>query len=95
MKGDIEKSCRLRIATYRDGVKRKGDKIGMDYNSYIVCMCIIMRWSRNRSASWAQISDLLIIITDTMGHYISTWCPLGEWVAVELHYKEHIGKGPL
>ena len=24
-----EKSCRLRMATYRDGVKRKGDKIGM------------------------------------------------------------------
>ena len=24
-----EKSCRLRIGTYRDGVKRKGYKIGM------------------------------------------------------------------
>ena len=24
-----ENSCRLRMATYRDGVKRKGDKIGM------------------------------------------------------------------
>ena len=24
-----EKSCRLKMATYRDGVKRKGDKIGM------------------------------------------------------------------
>ena len=24
-----EKSCRLRIGAYRDGVKRKGDKIGM------------------------------------------------------------------
>ena len=24
-----EKFCRLRMATYRDGVKRKGDKIGM------------------------------------------------------------------
>ena len=24
-----EKSCRLRMATYRDDVKRKGDKIGM------------------------------------------------------------------
>ena len=24
-----EKSCRLRMGTYRDGVKRKGDKIGM------------------------------------------------------------------
>ena len=24
-----EKSFRLRMATYRDGVKRKGDKIGM------------------------------------------------------------------
>ena len=24
-----EKSCRLRMATYRDGVKRKRDKIGM------------------------------------------------------------------
>ena len=24
-----EKYCRLRMATYRDGVKRKGDKIGM------------------------------------------------------------------
>ena len=36
-----EKSGRLRMATYRDGVKRnKGDKIG---NSHIVCMCIIMR----------------------------------------------------
>ena len=24
-----EKSCRLRMGTYRDGVKRKRDKIGM------------------------------------------------------------------
>ena len=24
-----EKSCRLRMGTYRDGVKRRGDKIGM------------------------------------------------------------------
>ena len=24
-----KKSCRLKMATYRDGVKRKGDKIGM------------------------------------------------------------------
>ena len=24
------------------------------YNSHIVCMCIIMRWSRNLSASWAE-----------------------------------------
>ena len=24
-----EKSCRLRMGAYRDGVKRKGDKIGM------------------------------------------------------------------
>ena len=24
-----EKSCRLKMATYRDGVKSKGDKIGM------------------------------------------------------------------
>ena len=24
-----EKSCRLTIGAYRDGVKRKGDKIGM------------------------------------------------------------------
>ena len=24
-----KKSCRLRMATYRDDVKRKGDKIGM------------------------------------------------------------------
>ena len=24
-----EKSCRLRMGTYRDGVKMKGDKIGM------------------------------------------------------------------
>ena len=28
--------------------------MGWDYNSHIVCMCIIMRWSRNRSASWAE-----------------------------------------
>ena len=25
--------------------------MGWEYNSHIVCMCIIMRWSRNRSAS--------------------------------------------
>ena len=37
-----ETSCRLRTATYRDGVKRKRDQIGM---GYIVCMCIIMRRS--------------------------------------------------
>ena len=42
------------MATYRDGVKRKGDKIGMENNSHIVFMCIIMRWSRNRSASWQR-----------------------------------------
>ena len=28
--------------------------MGWDYNSHIVCMCIIMRWSRNRSAIWAE-----------------------------------------
>ena len=28
--------------------------MGWDYNSHIVCMCIIMRWSRNRSANWAE-----------------------------------------
>ena len=28
--------------------------MGWDYNSHIVCMCIIMRWSRNRSASWQR-----------------------------------------
>ena len=36
-----EKSCRLPMATYRDGLKRKGDTI-----SHIVCMCIIMRMSK-------------------------------------------------
>ena len=29
-----EKSCRLRMATYRDGVKRKGDKIGMGLRDF-------------------------------------------------------------
>ena len=33
------------MGTYRDGVKRKGDKIEMGYNCRIVCMCIIMRRS--------------------------------------------------
>ena len=28
--------------------------MGWEYNSHIVCTCIIMRWSRNRSASWAE-----------------------------------------
>ena len=28
--------------------------MGWDYNSHIVCMCIIMRWSQNGSASWAE-----------------------------------------
>ena len=28
--------------------------MGWDYNSHIVCMCIIMRWSRNRSAGWQR-----------------------------------------
>ena len=28
--------------------------MGLNYNSLIVCMCIIMRLSRNRSASWAE-----------------------------------------
>ena len=45
------------MGTYRDSVKRKGDKIGMG----IVCMCIIMRWSQNCSASWAEILDLIIM----------------------------------
>ena len=42
------------MATYRDGVKRKGDRLGWDYNSHIVYMCIIIMWSRNLSASWAE-----------------------------------------
>ena len=25
-----------------------------DYNSHIVCMCITMRWSQNRSTTWAE-----------------------------------------
>ena len=36
--------------------------MGWECNSHIVCMCIIMRWSRSRSASWAErfrISSLL------------------------------------
>ena len=28
--------------------------MGWEYNSHIVCMCIIMRWSRYHSASWAE-----------------------------------------
>ena len=28
--------------------------MGWEYNSHIVCMCIIMRWSRNHSATWAE-----------------------------------------
>ena len=40
-----EKSCRLRMGAYRDGVKRKETRLGWDYNSHIVCMCIIMRRS--------------------------------------------------
>ena len=28
--------------------------MGWEYNSHIVCMCIIMRWSRNFSANWAE-----------------------------------------
>ena len=44
----IIKFCRLRMAIlYRDGVKMKGDKIGIKY--YII-MCIIMKWSPNHSA---------------------------------------------
>ena len=42
------------MGTYRDGVKWKETRLGWDYNSHIVCMCIIMRWSRNLSASWAK-----------------------------------------
>ena len=41
----IEKSCRLRMGAYRDGVKRKETRLGWEYNSHIVCMCIIMRRS--------------------------------------------------
>ena len=40
-----EKSCRLKIGAYRDGVKGKETRLGWDYNSHIVCMCIIMRRS--------------------------------------------------
>ena len=39
------------MGAYRDGVK---SRLGWEYNSQIVCMCIIMRWSRNRSASCIQ-----------------------------------------
>ena len=28
--------------------------MGWEYNSHIVCMCIIMRWSRNLSANWVE-----------------------------------------
>ena len=42
------------MATYRDGVKGKETRLGWDYNSHIVCMRIIMRWSRNLLASWAE-----------------------------------------
>ena len=39
-----EKSCRLRMATYWDGVKIKGDEIGMElHNSHTVCMCMIIK----------------------------------------------------
>ena len=31
-----EKYCRLGMDTYRDGAKRKGDKIGMGLHSHIV-----------------------------------------------------------
>ena len=33
-----EKFCRLRMATYRDGVKGKETRLGWEYNSHIVCM---------------------------------------------------------
>ena len=36
--------------------------MGWDYNSHIVCMCIIMRWSRNHSASYAHTNYVTIIV---------------------------------
>ena len=44
----------MRIGTYRDGVKRKETRLGWDYNNHIVCMCIIMKWSRNFSVQLAK-----------------------------------------
>ena len=34
------------MATYRDGVKGKETRLGWEYKSRIVCMCIIMRRSK-------------------------------------------------
>ena len=48
-----EKYFRLRMGTNRDGVKRKGDKIGMGLQ-WSYCMCIMMRWPQNLSASLAE-----------------------------------------
>ena len=57
------------MSAYRDGVKGKETRLGWDYNSHIVCMCIIIRWSRNHSPSWAerfQTSSLLCTYIQTI-----------------------------
>ena len=35
--------------------KGKETRLGWDYHSHIVCMCIIMRWSRNRGPEIGQL----------------------------------------
>ena len=46
--------------------------MGWEYNSHIVCMCIIMRWSRNHSASWAErFRTSLLLCTYKLCDYYS------------------------
>ena len=46
--------------------------MGWDYNSHIVCVCIIMRWPRNRSASWAErFRTSSLLCTYTLCDYYS------------------------
>ena len=51
--------------------KGKETRLGWDYNSHIVCMCIIMRWSRNYSASWAERFWTSLLCTYKLCDYCS------------------------
>ena len=83
LKGQVnEKSCRFRMDAYRDGVKRKGDKI---INSHIVCMCIItIKWSQNCSTSWEErfrTSSLLCVY-----NYVTIIVPSQSYLLSFLHH---------
>ena len=51
------------MGAYRDGVKKKETRLGLEYNSHIVCMCI----TKHSSALYIGMAKVLPII-DVLGY---------------------------